>query len=1024
MALRADLFSAPTAAVFEALEDDLAMVDGSGTVEWSGWTDCTIEIPRDIIVASGRLVGIYDGPDLIDEFIIETQRKSVSREGKNTWSLSGPQVNGLTQKIGIWPQDYPIKPSVIRDWIWDGEDVITNGDFEDTSAISEIYELDLDGATGGTFTLEVGGATTPAQNHDVSEAALETAIEALSGTPPVVDVDVDATGDGFNIEFADPATLDVNMIYAGSLTGGGGDDELTVTQEGDNLAPPNWTRSQFLDSGSDPAIHGTYASDGFRLTKGFEAVDTGSLALRVNGLTQYAGAQTVVNVIPGQTYQGRARVYTSDPTEVFKFIIRDARNHAPLVQDGGLIAAANTWTTYTIADWVVPAGVTQVIVRVASVTDKNPLPWQLDNVSLTEGFQAATPGKIIRLLLEAAQSRATGDWLDLNFSDTLDTLSVSWGTPIAFRAFPPQSLAHVLEGLHQLGVNWHITRKTTPVGALTHDLNAYAKDSAPDLTATVEILSPPKATSVDRLPQATSRIAFGDGGIWDELVDAAAVTSFGRWEGQFDAEHLLSEAAINDFLTDIQDEEQINRLALQTTMYQNSQYAPLVDFRPGDKVEWQIPAIQATVTRPVKTISWRQGETAEYEITGSKVFDSETGLARAVEFLLDEIKPRAKSVGGTGEGRAAAGTVLEGAFVHLSRNATQSIAVGGEAIAWDLNGLANAGFSVSLPVTAIVIPKEGYYNVAVQAGWLTWKDGGTLWITRTRGGSEIIVWPPADDPGLWTATDGKLFEATAPAIPLNKNDIIQVKIDADDGFAQTLDSATVAVYLIDRAEVTIEDYASIVLADDALGYWRLGETSGTNAVDATGAFDAVYQNTPTLGVTGIMQDGLGDLAADFVAASSEHVLGQDWAPMDFASGPFSIEAWFKVDALSGTTQIIIEKQVNLGVGWELGVVTAGVFFADDGGAVVSSGTLVVDTDYHVVVTSDQTTTLLYLNGVQVDSDVLGLTITANAEVVSIARDTGAPGFNFDGTIDEVAVYARVLTPTEVAEHFVVGTRGA
>jgi len=361
-----------------------------------------------------------------------------------------------------------------------------------------------------------------------------------------------------------------------------------------------------------------------------------------------------------------------------------------------------------------------------------------------------------------------------------------------------------------------------------------------------------------------------------------------------------------------------------------------------------------------------------------------------------------------------------GAFVHLARNATQSIPSAGEAVSWDTLGLQGfSGFTETVPTTTVTVPFAGYYNIAVQFGWSSFTEGGTISILKNGA----TVWAPDDDPGLWSSTDGQLFEGTAHSIECAPGDTLSVNINPDDASAQTLASATLAAYLVDRApNETL--YRGLVMSHGPIAYWRLGESSGTNAADETGTHNGTYTNTPTLGVTGIMQDGSGDLAADFVAASAEYVLGQDWAVMDFTSGSFSLEAWFNADALTGATQIIIEKRGNApSDGWEIGATTTGVGFADDGAAVVQFGPLSNDTDYHVVVTSDQTTTILYVNGVQVDSDSGGLTITGNNEVVSIGYDTDAAGFAFDGTIDEVAVYDRVLTAAEIADHYRVGTGG-
>lgn len=460
---------------------------------------------------------------------------------------------------------------------------------------------------------------------------------------------------------------------------------------------------------------------------------------------------------------------------------------------------------------------------------------------------------------------------------------------------------------------------------------------------------------------------------------------------------------------------------------------PYAEFVRGDTVSFQAAGYIDKQNRRITdiTLSATTNDGGELDwvpsITASKLFMGAHAKSEALISLLQEYKRPEEAGDGSAAAAAAAAGVSTGdppgAFIHLSRNATQSIAVNGEPISWDVFGATAAGFTETLPTTTVTIKEAGYYNIAVQAGWSTWANAGTLSVVRIRKGASVTVWPPADDPGLWTATNGKLFEGTAHAIECLEGDTLQVDIDADDTSAQTLLGATLAVYLVDRAEVE-PTYSALVLADGPIAYWRLGEKSGTNAVDQLGSFDGTYTNTPTLGVAPLMVDRSGDSAVDFVAASNEHVLGADWAAMDFATGSFSIEAWFNADVLTGTTQIIIEKQVSSGVGWELGVVTAGVFFASDLGSVVQSGTLTVGRDYHVVVTSDQTTTILYLNGVQVDSNGGGLTITANTEVVSIAFDTSAVGFAFDGTIDEVATYARVLTAAEVAEHYRVGTRDA
>ncbi|MCP3673123.1 MAG: hypothetical protein GY829_01440, partial [Gammaproteobacteria bacterium] len=60
---------------------------------------------------------------------------------------------------------------------------------------------------------------------------------------------------------------------------------------------------------------------------------------------------------------------------------------------------------------------------------------------------------------------------------------------------------------------------------------------------------------------------------------------------------------------------------------------------------------------------------------------------------------------------------------------------------------------------------------------------------------------------------------------------------------------------VTRASGSVEpilDYESAVLALNPIAYYRLGESSGTTAVDEVGNFDGTYVNTPTLGAAGLL----------------------------------------------------------------------------------------------------------------------------------------------------------------------------
>ena len=374
-----------------------------------------------------------------------------------------------------------------------------------------------------------------------------------------------------------------------------------------------------------------------------------------------------------------------------------------------------------------------------------------------------------------------------------------------------------------------------------------------------------------------------------------------------------------------------------------------------------------------------------------------------------------------------AGAVGSGAFIHLSRGATQSIAVAGEPISWDTDVNRKSGFTAAVPQTAITIPLAGYYNVAIQAGWSSFTAGGSVWVVHTSGGIATTVWPPVDDPGLWTVTDGQLFEGTAPAVQCKGSDTIAVYIDADDASAQTLASATVAVYLVDRAVVST-DYRTLVLSHGPEAYWRLGEPAGTTAVDETGnGHDGTYVNTPTLGAAGLITndpntsvdfDGVNeyvDVAADYV--------GNGWAVL-------TLEAWVDQDANPGTNIIAGRDKVasDNPNPYAIACHPAGKWDFRLFTTVTGYDNILINSEtgrHYLAMTYDGANLRGYLDGVEVSGSPVAMTGAVQTDVTLPFRiGTYSDSVDtFDGQIDEVAVYQAALSASQIAEHYRVGLGG-
>jgi len=81
--------------------------------------------------------------------------------------------------------------------------------------------------------------------------------------------------------------------------------------------------------------------------------------------------------------------------------------------------------------------------------------------------------------------------------------------------------------------------------------------------------------------------------------------------------------------------------------------------------------------------------------------------------------------------------------------------------------------------------------------------------------------------------------------------------------------------------------------------------------------------------------------------------------------------------------------------------------------------IVAGQTYHVVRTYDGATQRLYVNGTQVASAAFSGALPANTNSLLIGSWDTTSEF-LAGTVDEVALYAKVLTPTQVTTHFNAG----
>ena len=202
-----------------------------------------------------------------------------------------------------------------------------------------------------------------------------------------------------------------------------------------------------------------------------------------------------------------------------------------------------------------------------------------------------------------------------------------------------------------------------------------------------------------------------------------------------------------------------------------------------------------------------------------------------------------------------------------------------------------------------------------------------------------------------------------------------------------------------------------------VGLWRLDESSGTTAADATGNAPGVYVNGPTLGAAPLDNGQTGTAVA--FDGSDDYVEVAPRPALDLSSS-ISIEAWVKADAYAGSVvqrygAYELRPQPNGNLIWRLWIdgaarsLTAGI------------GTVSTDQVHHLVGTYDGAMMRLYLDGVQVASGPMSGSVEHGpADVLYIGTNAHTKTY-FGGTIDNVAIYSRALSAEEVYEHFRWGT---
>ena len=216
------------------------------------------------------------------------------------------------------------------------------------------------------------------------------------------------------------------------------------------------------------------------------------------------------------------------------------------------------------------------------------------------------------------------------------------------------------------------------------------------------------------------------------------------------------------------------------------------------------------------------------------------------------------------------------------------------------------------------------------------------------------------------------------------------------------------------------------IADQLTSYWSFDNTLEDTAGNLSGSANTTDDDLSTAGSG--FDYGLGRFGgAGYSGNGNGHVQVADSADVDEGNGTISISLWARVENLNTNWQAMISKGENDNYRIARRNNTNNVAFSGGNGDIFSnpaaiSNPVAIDDGqwHHIVGTSGPSGTILYVDGNLVDSDGGTVDLTNSNNPLFIGNNPDAPGRQWDGEIDDVALWHRELSLSDVQEIYNAG----
>lgn len=626
-----EVWSRPGAADYGRKIAEVPIIDSSVTVPYSGVGSGSMTLPAnydrfdDILYVDPvdptnsvwSTVKVFDDTGWLYEWM-PTPRIPPGGKSATGVEFAGDGLESMWGFARVEPWDWDGADefvSTFPNWIWGGNNLLSNPGFETSSPSPIIDELviipDEDpethgdpghvhyGAPSGTYFLSDSTNNTTAIDWDENNPVI---IEALLEAAGIYDdclvTGTGVEGDPFVIEAVEPFQEVTLSVITGFLINATAD---IVRRQFGSLQPSGWTRSSVVSRGV-PRIFGSYAN--FRVVD--DQAHTGTLSLLVDPnpvlseYSRYAGAQQVVSVKEGGIYQASVWVYPTSGTDTFRFVLRGIDGDFLRSYPGGLTSTTltpNTWNQLVIPDVNVGTN-TSIIFRIAVTNGVgvNPSAFYIDDAEFNEGMAPTTVGDMLtQFFLDATSDHYPGrlvwednllaaPYLQLDFDAVNDSTGAAWDRDDVAHTFRPRMtyLQVIDQIVEEGGYEWRVVPYTT-VGYYV--LQVYNPNDLGSVRPAGIITGSSDVGRSARFfaPPATAMLAQGDNETSVRVQNNNLIDAFGRIEGSILDQNWTTIPSITSAAIMANGE---NLKGAQDLVYNLSSPGqhPLSLYRPGDRI--------------------------------------------------------------------------------------------------------------------------------------------------------------------------------------------------------------------------------------------------------------------------------------------------------------------------------------------------------------------------------------------------------------------------------------------------------